>query len=657
MVTRRLPFIGPVLYGVAWAVVAPAILLWWAIATESAVPLPAVHSPLAGGLLAAAGAAMMALGIGALAVFGKGLPMNAYPPPHYVARGIYGWVSHPIYVGFIVLSAGAAVAFGSASGLWLVTPAAALALAALVFGYEGPDLSHRFGHQVQPPRLALPRAGDGAPSPWERAAVYLLVLLPWLLVYEAVQLFGVPRDAVSSYLPFEYGWPVIEWTEAIYASTYLLVIVTPLAVKTRQALRRFTVTGLIATAAVTFIYITVPLAAEPRQFEPTTLLGHLTAFERTLSGAPGAFPAFHVIWPLICADAWRSRGRGWGIAVSLYAALIGISCVTIGMHSIADVVSGALLFPVFRRYDAIWAALRRLTERLANSWREWRIGPVRIINHGFYTGLGGAVGTWIACRLAGADLLLSVVVVGLVALVCSVLWAQYLEGSSILLRPLGWYGGIIGGLLAMAVLALLDADVLALMGALAVAVPWVQALGRLRCLVQGCCHGGPAPPELGIRYLHSRSRVTCIAGLAGVPIYPTPLYSILSNVFTGLLLYRLWMLGASPSLVTGAYFILNSVARFVEEAYRAEPQTPVCARLHLYQWIALAGFAIGIFFTTLKVVPPPVPLGAADPRILAGAVLVGVIGWFVTGVDFPQSSRRFSRLAPADDPPRLLKPR
>lgn len=128
-------------------------------------------------------------------------------------------------------------------------------------------------------------------------------------------------------------------------------------------------------------------------------------------------------------------------------------------------------------------------------------------------------------------------------------------------------------------------------GAFAVAMPWVQAAGRLRCLVQGCCHGGPAPTAGGIRYRHSRSRVTQIAGLTGIPIYPTPLYSILSNLVTGALLLRLSVLGASPALVTGLYFILNSAARFVEESYRAEPQTPVVARLHLYQWIALVGFS------------------------------------------------------------------
>jgi hypothetical protein len=94
----------------------------------------------------------------------------------------------------------------------------------------------------------------------------------------------------------------------------------------------------------------------------------------------------------------------------------------------------------------------------------------------------------------------------------------------------------------------------------------------------------------------------------------------------------------------------------VEESYRAEPQTKVIAGLHLYQWLALIGFAAGILFTMANPSRPPAPLTFADPWLIATSLLIGIAGWFTTGVDFPQSNRRFSRLAPADDPPHLLRP-
>jgi prolipoprotein diacylglyceryltransferase len=120
----------------------------------------------------------------------------------------------------------------------------------------------------------------------------------------------------------------------------------------------------------------------------------------------------------------------------------------------------------------------------------------------------------------------------------------------------------------------------------------MQAIGRLRCLVNGCGHGSAAPRELGIRITHVRSRVTRLAKLSDVPIHPTQLYSILSNIFLGLVLLRLWHSGCPLSLICGVYGIGNGVSRFVEEAYRGEPQTLIVRGLHLYQWIAMGSVVL-----------------------------------------------------------------
>jgi hypothetical protein len=631
------------------------LLILWAVATAAVVPLPAIHAPAAGALLAVAGLLLMAAGMVALAVHGGGLPMNAYPPPRLVARGVYGWTGQPIYVGFIAAALGAALVAGSPSGVWLVVPVAALALAALVLGYERHDLRRRFGSSPRP-RLALPGVATGPAEPVERAAVYLLVLLPSLIAYQAVHLLGVPRDAIAGHLPFERGWPVLEWTMAVHASGYFLVLATPLLVRSRPALRRFAVTGLLAMVAMTLLYLLVPLTAPPRPFEPVTALGRLLALEHSVSNTVATFPAFQVLWALIAAAAWGSRGAGWARAGHIWALLVALSSLTTGLHALVDVLAAYAIFPVLHHADRVWDGLRRGAERIANSWREWRIGPVRVLSHGIYTGVGGAAGAWIAGLAAGPEAVADVVGVAVFALLFSALWAQVVEGSPALLRPLGFYGGIVGGLLAVASLPLLGRDPMPVLLGIALAMPWVQAAGRVRCLVQGCCHGGPAPDRVGIRYRHSRSRVAQIAGLAGVPLHPTPLYSLLGNVVTGLLLVRLHVLGASVGLIVGIYFILNAVVRFVEESYRAEPQTPVVAGLRLYQWLAAGSFALGIGFTTLGRSPLATGGNPLDSLLLAGALLVGLAGWFVTGVDFPSSDRRFSRLAAVGTEPRLLAP-
>ncbi len=175
--------------------------------------------------------------------------------------------------------------------------------------------------------------------------------------------------------------------------------------------------------------------------------------------------------------------------------------------------------------------------------------------------------------------------------------------------------------------------------------PWLQSLGRLRCLVQGCCHGSEAPEGVGIRYWRSRSRVCTLAGLKGIPLHPTPLYSILGNVVIGVLLIRLWSLGAASGLIAGTYLMLAGVARFVEESYRGEPQTPMVGGLRIYQWMAVLSFACGIALTAIPGGHPSGLEFTVDTRVLLGGALYGLLTGLAMGMDFPGSARRFARLA------------
>ncbi len=101
---------------------------------------------------------------------------------------------------------------------------------------------------------------------------------------------------------------------------------------------------------------------------------------------------------------------------------------------------------------------------------------------------------------------------------------------------------------------------------------------------------------------------------------------------------------ASPALIVGLYLVLACLARFAEESYRGEPTTPVVAGLRLYQWFALLGALAGV--SVMAVRPATEPPGP-DPSWIAPAtgVLVALAYWMAMGADFPESNRRFSRLA------------
>ena len=591
--------------------------------------------------MAAFGVLVMALGMLSLWRDGGGLPMNAFPPPRFVQRGIYGLVPHPIYGGFVIACAGVATFTGSASGQWLVTPTVALACAALVLGYELPDLRKRFGARESFPWL--PRDQAGPPSLLDRVRVYLIVLFPWLAFYELIGVLGSSAHGISTYLPFECRFPVVEQAEVLYFSTYAVVELAPLLLPSGRLLRRFAWRSLMAMAIVFPLYLLLPFEVPPRPFDPSTLIGQLLMWERTPRSGIGAFPSFHVLWACIAASVLGQGGRARTLAWWTWAALVAISCILTGMHSIADVLAGAAIFLLITRIRQIWLAILRVAERIANMWKEWRIGPVRIINHGGFAAAAALVGIWVIDAQLGPGRAWITASIFLCSIAGAALWAQWVEGSPALLRPLGFYGGMLGAAVGAGSALLLGINLWFVFAAICMAAPWIQALGRLRCLVQGCCHGRAAHDVPGIRYTHPRSRVCRLAHLAGVPVHATPVYSILWNAVTGAALLRLLQLHASATLICGAYLLLSSAGRFVEEAYRGEPQTPIPGGLHLYQWIAIAAFAAGAAVTCIRssAVPQFFPTRISSMLL---AVACAAITWFVTGVDFPGSSRRFARL-------------
>jgi prolipoprotein diacylglyceryltransferase len=231
----------------------------------------------------------------------------------------------------------------------------------------------------------------------------------------------------------------------------------------------------------------------------------------------------------------------------------------------------------------------------------------------------------------------------LAAVIGAALWAQFIEGSPQLLRPFGFYGGLLGGTIGALAAPLWGTSAWLVLAVFSVGGPWAQALGRLRCLVQGCCHGHPAGDGVGIRYVQPRSRVCRLTKWKGVPLHPTPVYSILWNGVVALTVTRLWTLHAELHLIAGMYFILTGLGRFAEEAWRGEPQTPVFARLRLYQWAAVGSVTAGVLMTALgQSAPAPAP--HLTWTALVPAAGFGLVVWGAMGVDLPESQRRFSRL-------------
>jgi hypothetical protein len=119
---------------------------------------------------------------------------------------------------------------------------------------------------------------------------------------------------------------------------------------------------------------------------------------------------------------------------------------------------------------------------------------------------------------------------------------------------------------------------------------------------------------------------------------------MLANLVIGLVLFRLAYEQAPAPLLIGVYLMLTGLARFVEEQFRGEPQTPQVGGLKLYQWLAFGMVVAGLGTATISA--PALALQfewypAATPVALGAALLAA----FAMGMDFPFSVKRFSRLA------------
>jgi protein-S-isoprenylcysteine O-methyltransferase Ste14 len=627
-------------YGAVFVVLLPWLLAAWACNTAIVVswqiPLPTwVGLP-----LTAAGFGLVLAGWLALWRHGGGLPMNAFPPPRLVRCGVYAWLAHPIYTGAVAATLGLGIAIGNATVCWLLAPMVAAGCAALVLGYEGPRFLARFPDRATGAFWSLPVA-DSPLRRHHRIAVLLRVLAVWWLCYEACLAIGPAADAVDGWLPFERDWPVWPATYPIYASAYLVVATAPFWAKQAGDLRDFADAGRCAIVLHSLCYLLVPVQVPPRAFEPTNGLGELLAFEARREAHGGAaFPSFHATWALLtavlAARSWpRFRALGF-----LWAFAVIVSCSTTGMHAVLDLVAAGIVALLVHGRRRVWLLVRERTERLANSLRTWRLGPLRVFVHAPVAGAAAALVAATMLHCGATPLQVTIVCASAVA--GAALWAQWIEGAAVSLRPFGYYGSVVGAAFALLALLAFGDDIATVAGSLALAAPFAQAIGRLRCLLQGCCHGRPASPGVGIVCRHPQSRVVRLAGLGGVPVHATQLYSLVWNTLLGIALTRCHQLGQPPFAIAGLYLLGNGLGRFVEEAYRGEPQTRRIGGLVEYQWLALASMFAGGLLSCAPSAWSTAEVSSAAAWLLPTAT--GLVVALAMGVDFPDSNRRFARL-------------
>jgi hypothetical protein len=640
--------VGKVLYGSLFVVAWPAALARWAWGLDRQewvtwpVPVPAT----AGATVVLLGVALMCAAMIALWVHGGGLPMNAFPPKRRVERSVYRLFAHPIYVGFSIAAFAVAAAAGSPSGFWVVAPITVLAAVALVLGYEGPDVLARFGPRRTRPLLALAPDDDGAASRVTRAVAVVLAWGTWAVVYALLSRMPAPEAARELRFAFEIARPRPAWWIWPYSLAYPFVALCPLVLATNREVRQFVLAVWIGSAVGFAAMLLWPAKAE--WLVPTSGGGLMLALNRGLDADWLACPSFHVAWSFLAAHVYARRWPQLRVPAYALAVIIAVSSVASGAHAAIDAVAGLALAGIAVRHDAILHALVRHGEAIANSWHAWRIGPLRVISHAGWTATAAFAGTLGAAMLAGQGAALEIGLVGAGGLIGALAFGCLVEGRHFA-RPFGYFGFLFGGLAVLAVLATASSlpDTARIAAALAAVAPLTQAIGRGRCLVQGCCHGHAGFGDLAIRVWHPMSRTSCIPHLAGIPVWPTQLISAGANVAISAVLLRLWATGAPAAFICGLYLVLIGLVRFAEEGLRGEPQTPVWRGLSIYQWLSVLIFLGGAVVTALPservILAPHLETAAAWVALVAAVVAATAMS-----VDWPETQWPMSRLSAPD---------
>lgn len=154
-------------------------------------------------------------------------------------------------------------------------------------------------------------------------------------------------------------------------------------------------------------------------------------------------------------------------------------------------------------------------------------------------------------------------------------WAQYGEwaelkwGEFLLTSGLVFFGGLVGGVVAVVLyLRRVGAPVIPVSD---LALPYValaHGIARIGCFLNGCCHGSHTTAPWGVPYPKSLSA-------ASLPVHPVQLYETLGLLVIFAVLRLVYRCGPRTGTVMLGYVAGYGTLRFVTEFFRGDSGHPV----------------------------------------------------------------------------------
>jgi len=157
-VRRPVAAAGSAVFFVLAPGVVAGLVPWWLTGWRVRQPAPAwVWWPgrVVGGVLVAAGVAVLLHAFARFVTEGIGTPAPVAPTRHLVVGGLYRYVRNPMYLAVLAVIVGQALVLGQPV-LLPYAAAVGVAVAAFVRGYEEPALRDQFGAEYDAYRRSVP---------------------------------------------------------------------------------------------------------------------------------------------------------------------------------------------------------------------------------------------------------------------------------------------------------------------------------------------------------------------------------------------------------------------------------------------------------------------------------------------------------------------
>lgn len=260
-------------------------------------------------------------------------------------------------------------------------------------------------------------------------------------------------------------------------------------------------------------------------------------------------------------------------------------------------------------------------------------GPITIYSYGVLLAAAYLIGLGMAVRRANAagldgnrvlDLGIWVIIAALVGAKALLFIVDFQHFTSswnaftTLLRSGGvFYGGLIGAIVVC--IYLLRKHRLPLWPSADLFAPGIAMgymVGRLGCLMAGCCYGRPTDVAWAITFTDPAANINVGTPL-GTPLHPTQVYESLAGLLIFAVLVVLERRGRSfPGRTFWSFVLLYAVSRFMIEFYRGDDRGFVFDMISTSQLISLVLAPLSLFMLWYLSRPerPAAPQPVSGPR-------------------------------------------